>query len=722
MRRLSAVVLTLTLIASVLAMASSSASAEPYGGTVGGSLKASPGTFTAGQPLELMANFPSDQASKVITFLEETSEGDFTSIGTDAANDLGNAYFEPVTVDAEQDFFARTPDGKVTQLLTLKPTVVHPDNYGVGGTLTMNPATAGEGDIVYFLANFPSGTFDVTLYEETSPGTWSALGTDRTNSSGNAYFQDFEVTGTRNVFAVATTGKRTEVDTITPTPEVTLSIQRDCTGNDCSAMTATASGGIDPAQDGRTFELQYASGSSWLPVAGAPPKATGADGKVEIPFSLEGVTQWSSRQYRLHSAAGSFGAAVSSNVIRFMPGPTELGKNVLRIDVEDGIFPATKGPEYAAEATLATDGNEPFLDHVEVEEFGVRGFSTSKYPKKPYKLKFQASPKDTGVFGMEADKSWTLLASWLDRSFVRDKVGLELGRKMLNGWTPDSRYVELFVNDRYEGAYLMTESVKIDGDRVDLDKEQGMIIETDGKSVVDSRLGFTSSQGIVWAAKDPDKYEPGDPEQVSKAKLDRIKTRINNFESKLYSSSTREQYVNFLDVDKAIDFYFIREFTKERDGDMYRSNYVSWDPSGNKSLSDGKIHFGPAWDFDRSAGISGETDAVHVYVDSPKGFYLRGTGTHSEHPTYRTHWFVQLFKSTSFKNAAAAQWDTKRGVFQSASQIARDADEALGPGAENDQKRWPQTRRYKDRGSHDDEIDYVANWYDQRFNWLDDNL
>ena len=232
---------------------------------------------------------------------------------------------------------------------------------------------------------------------------------------------------------------------------------------------------------------------------------------------------------------------------------------------------------------------------------------------------------------------------------------------MKNGWTPDSRYVELFLNDRYQGAYLMTESVKIDGDRVDVDKKQGMIMETDGKTVEDSKLGFTSSKGIVWAFKDPDKYEPSDPEQVSDAKKTAIKDRINAFESKLYSATTREQYVDFLDVDKAIDFYFIREFTKERDGDMYRSNYVSWDPSfGSESLSDNKLHFGPAWDFDRSAGITGETDAVHVYVDSPQGFYLRGTGTHSEHPTYRTHWFVQLFKSASFKNAAEAQWDAKR--------------------------------------------------------------
>ena len=74
---------------------------------------------------------------------------------------------------------------------------------------------------------------------------------------------------------------------------------------------------------------------------------------------------------------------------------------------------------------------------------------------------------------MAADKSWTLLAGYLDRTFVRDKVGLDLGRRMSNiAWTPDSRYVEMFVNDQYRGAYLMTESVKIDGDRVDVDRRR----------------------------------------------------------------------------------------------------------------------------------------------------------------------------------------------------------------------------------------------------------
>jgi hypothetical protein len=723
-RRIPVAVATLALMASAL-IAGSPASAVPYEGSETGVLKATPGTFTAGQDVELMANFPSDQASEVITFLKETSpgSGDYSSLGTDAANSLGNAYFEPVTVDAEQEVFARAPDGEVTQLLTLTPTVIVPDSFPVGGSLTMNPATASDGDIVYFLANFPSGTFQVTLYEETSPGTWTSVTSDTTNQYGNAYLHGFEVTGSRKVFALASTGQRTEVETIAPTPEVTLSIQRDCTGNTCDP-TATASGGTNPTQEGRSFELQYQSGSSWIRVGNVA--TTGADGKVEIPFSLAGVTQWTARSYRLRSTSGQ---ALLSNVIKFMPGPTQLGKNVLRVDVEDGVFPTTKGPEYEGVATLSVDGNIAH-NRVALEGFGVRGSSTAGYVKKPYKLKFLSKPPTgTSVFGMPRAKNWTLLAGFVDRSLVREKVALDLGGAMGNiAWTPESEYVEMFLNDQYMGAYLMTESVKIDGDRVDIDETQGMIMETDGVSVANSQLGFKSSKGIVFAFKDPDERKDGgnDPTGVTTAKLNAIKTRINAFESKLYSATTRSQYPDFINVPSAIDYYLVKEFTKDFDSDFYRSDYFSWDPSGrvNEPLSDGKFHFGPAWDFDRSAGVNTDTTTAAKYQASPAGFYIRGTGTSSGHPNYTTHWFVQLFKNTAFKNAVSARWDLVKGEFQQATADAQAAADELGPGGTNDRNRWAgESRRYKARAStFQGEVDWVADWYEDRFTWMNGQL
>jgi hypothetical protein len=734
-RRSSVVALALALVASALVLASTSASAEPYTGTETGVLSARPSTFETNQQIELLANFPSSEASKVVTFLKETSpgSGDYTPFGTDdAANDLGNAYFKPVTVDAEQKVFARTSDGKVTQVLTLKPTpagVIAPTGPDTGN-LTQNPTTYEVGTTISMTANFPDGTFPITLYKEGPADTWTAVATKTSNSSGNATFTGFPVTSAdQRVFARRSNNNRTEIDTITPKRVATLSIRRDCTGNTCGT-TATAYGELNPLQEGRVFTLQRLSGSSWVSVSGASPATTGADGKAQITFSLAGVPQWTTRTYRLTSAASGSSPSVTSRTIVFMPGPTELGENVLRVDVDKGIYPTTKGPEYTGKATLSVGGTVVH-DHVPLESFGVRGNSSAEFDKKPYKLKFLNKPpkvnsSDNSVFGMLRAKSWTLLASYRDRSLVREKVSLDLGIRANHiEWTPQSRYVEMFVNDQYRGSYLMTESVKIDGDRIDVDEEQGMVMEVDGSTVADPALGFKSSKGIVFAFKDPDEVKNGgaDPTGVTPAKRDLIRNRINAFEAKLYNAATRTEYTDFIDVDSAIDFMLVKEFTKDHDADFYRSHYFSWDPSdpAGTSLRDGKFHFGPAWDFDGSAGMITPDSATHVYLRSPEGWMMRGTGVaHSYNTTNKTHWFVQLLKDPPFEAAVKARWSSIRGEFEKVhkTEVAA-AKAALGAGATNDRNRWNTTAS---QSAYDQEIAYLTNWYEDRFTWMDGQL
>jgi hypothetical protein len=737
MRRTSIVFVLLALLGSLLGAASSTASAVSlagisYTGTDTGNFYVVPTTFFAGQKVQLTGNFGNDQAIKIITFYKETSPGsnDYTAVGTDEANSSGNAYLNDYQVNAEQRMFAMTPNGEVTEIHTLTPTEISPTTCTKTGVLTESPASFSVGSSITLKADFPSDQSAVNVTYFRQDGTaWTSIGVAKSDSSGVANLANYVVNSSQQIYAVTPAGQCTEVDTVSPTPAVDLSIRRDCTGNTCGA-TATAYGELNPAIEGRLFGLQSLSGSTWKPIG--TKVATGADGKVQIPLSLTSLSQWSATTYRIVSDSVNGAPTITSPQIKFMPGPTSLGPNVLHVDVTKGVFPTSKSTEYTGDATASVNGVvNSKINKAALETFGVRGFSTAGYPKKPYKLKFDKSPKSTTVFGMDPDKSWTLLAMWLDRSFVRDKVALDLGRKMAPNiaWTPDSRYVELFVNDLYEGAYLMTESVKIDGDRVDVDPEQGVIMETDGSSVADSKLGFKSSHNQVLAFKDPDEYKTlddgsVDPEGVTTAKLNAVRNRVNDFESKLYNASTREQYVDYLDAPSAIDFYFIREFTKERDGDMYRSNYFSWDPSlrPGKPLSDNRLHFGPAWDFDRSAGISGETDAIHKYVDSTSGWYLRGTGTNSGHPNYTSNWFVQLFKSSTFQSKVTARWAAAKSSFDAASQDARDAGAAVGVGALNDQKRWPDSRRYKDHGTFQDEIDFVANWYHGRYLWMNANL
>ena len=375
------------------------------------------------------------------------------------------------------------------------------------------------------------------------------------------------------------------------------------------------------------------------------------------------------------------------------------------------------------------------LDHLPLENFGVRGSSTAAYVKKPYKLKFlDKPPKDTTVFGMPRGKSWTLLANFKDQSNVRDKVGLDLGRRMGHiAWTPDSRYVELFVNDQYRGAYLMTESVKIDGDRVNVDETNGMIMETDGSGVEDPLLGFKSTNGIVFAFKDPDERKTltggaVDPKGVTTAKLDAIRDRINAFEAKLYNAATRTQYPDFIDVNSAIDFHLVQEFVKSGDGAFYRSHYFSWDPSdpsgtSGNPLRDGRFHFGPAWDFDGSAG-NPCCDSTSSYFASTEGWVMRGTGSGNNDATYRTQWFAQLFKDPAFEAAVKQRWAQIKGEFEKVSTTDVAADKAaIGIGAANDRNRWAsESKPRKSRGTFDQEIAFVQGWYQSRFAWMDQQL
>ena len=92
------------------------------------------------------------------------------------------------------------------------------------GNLSVSPTTFDVGQSVTVSANFPDGRFMVTLYKESSPGLWSAVGTDESNSSGNAYFSGYQVDDDQKLYARITSGTkqgRTEVDTLIPRrPEV----------------------------------------------------------------------------------------------------------------------------------------------------------------------------------------------------------------------------------------------------------------------------------------------------------------------------------------------------------------------------------------------------------------------------------------------------------------------------------------------------------------------
>ena len=93
-------------------------------------------------------------------------------------------------------------------------------------------------------------------------------------------------------------------------------------------------------------------------------------------------------------------------------------------------------------------------------EIRGRGHSSWKGPKKPYKIKLG---KKTPIMGMPANKHWALL-----KPSENTVAGLQLGKIMGMAWSPSFRPVEVVLNGDYIGLYFLTETIRIDENRVNI--------------------------------------------------------------------------------------------------------------------------------------------------------------------------------------------------------------------------------------------------------------
>ena len=90
-----------------------------------------------------------------------------------------------------------------------------------------------------------------------------------------------------------------------------------------------------------------------------------------------------------------------------------------------------------------------------------RGFS-----KKPFKLKLG---KKQNLLGLTKSKHFAILAHADDqRGYLKNFVGFNLGKRIGLPWTPAQQPVEVVINGDYRGLYFLTESIRIDEDRVNI--------------------------------------------------------------------------------------------------------------------------------------------------------------------------------------------------------------------------------------------------------------
>ena len=237
--------------------------------------------------------------------------------------------------------------------------------------------------------------------------------------------------------------------------------------------------------------------------------------------------------------------------------------------------------------------------------------------KKPYAIRLNEKAK---ILGMHKQKRWILLANYKDRTLLRNDAALWLSRNTEMPYTVSGQFVELVWNGKHMGNYYLCEQARIDNHRIDIVSPKlddpgngGIFMEIDafldynnnGQNGADKvgDVGFWSEGAskrykLPYIFKDPDQDENGIPLTSSDSTYKYMQKYVNEMENAIYNaSSTNHDWMNYLDMDRAIDYVLIQEITMNHD------SYNNWPVAGPHSAflykdSCGPICFGPTWDFD----------------------------------------------------------------------------------------------------------------------------
>ena len=362
--------------------------------------------------------------------------------------------------------------------------------------------------------------------------------------------------------------------------------------------------------------------------------------------------------------------------------------------------------------TYKTAGLDGATLHEGTLEIKGRGTSTWLMPKKPYRLKLTNS---TALMGMPGNKHWVLLANYIDKTLMRNDMAFKLSRLLEMEYTPRSVHVELYLNGSYQGVYQLTEHVRIGQDRVNIPELKvtdtsgdkisgGYLIEVDDTRGEDFCFDSTKTS-MVFCLSNPETLLERGWEQHKQY----IVNYINQTDEAIFGDKFKDPdtgYTAYIDVDSAIHYYLISELFKNHDGNLRRSTFLF-------KKRNGKLFFGPIWDFDLAIGNVG-----YVSAGNPEGWYIRDAP-----------WFKRMFEDPVFEQKVKTRWKQmkKAGMLDALFQHIDNLTVFFKDAQVNNFDKWPILSDWVwynrvVTGSYQGEIDAMREWLTLRIDWIDAQL
>ena len=337
------------------------------------------------------------------------------------------------------------------------------------------------------------------------------------------------------------------------------------------------------------------------------------------------------------------------------------------------------------------------LPEMEMEVKG-RGNASWHRAKKGFQVKLD---KKTNVMGMGKAKKWVLLPSAADLSLIRNSVALDLAQQLELDYTSEWRFVDFYVDGAYYGLYILCEKPEIGDNRVEITSMDDAIEDAIGKENTDGSDKLLSEEpGVTYSADHSaatladgtvidltggyhlefDNYDDvlqfgagaikhitvKEPERLGgDAKTDESFTYIRNFMAQADAAVTDydndEELLKYIDLESFAKMWLLQEYTAGHDA---TDNLHIWKDSD--VTGDGRIHAGPAWDFDNI--MARDEDFAGVVKAAQKE---RITDAHADYAPqdnpsaadYNARWIAQLMRHKVFQEEVTRQYEKYKDLF-----------------------------------------------------------
>lgn len=416
---------------------------------------------------------------------------------------------------------------------------------------------------------------------------------------------------------------------------------------------------------------------------------------------------------------------------------TESNLPIIIINTDDVEIP----DEPRIHATMGIIDNDPdqtnyiwddfnhYDGHIGIE---TRGNSTQGFEKKTYRIELwdeEENDISESLLGMPEEEDWILHAMVIDKTQLRIPMSFYLFQRM-GHYSSNWRFVELVINDDYQGLYILCENIKRDNNRVDIAKLEeddisgdeltgGYILRIDWLGDPGFESNYDSQEGtpmfFQWF------YPKADDIQDEQANY--IEEWMANFEEAVFSpnyyNSLGNRYDEYIDLDSFTDFLLINELSKNSDG--YKlSTYMHKE----RDSDGGKLNAGPIWDFDQTYGVS----LVCSNYDYSGWTYLQNQND-CEDLMSMPMWWQQMMEDDLFTNHLNCRWNQMRSTFLHEDSIFHwidDNEEIISNAIERNYERWDDfigeyiwIEPEPVPESYDEEISTMKNWISNRLVWMD---